>query len=349
MKKIVNVDGKNIGEGCPCYFMAEIAGNYNSEEETVRIVDSCVRSGADAVKFQTLDPETITTKNNFFDMGSVGQKRQYDVFVEYKIEPALQRFLVDYCNKKKITVFTAPSHMDDLELIDSFNPPAYKIGSDLATHIPLLKRIGESGKPIFLSTGMCTMKEVEKSVEAILSTGNENILLFHCISNYPAEPEEQNLKAILTMKEKFDCPVGFSDHTVGFDLSLAAVAMGADMIERHYWCEGNTEGADREISLDEKQFREMREKAEIIQRAMGNGEKKPVESELKNMQKNRISIIVMKDLEKGTVIREDMIDIRRPGTGLSPEMWDRVIGMKILEDLSAETPLQASHVGLDLC
>lgn len=341
---LVIVDGIPVGEGQPCYFIAEIAGNFADEAQAVRIVDAAVRAGADAVKFQTFKANTITTRNNRFDMPSVGSRLQYDVFREAQTPMELQRFIVRYCKERGITVFSAPSHMSDLESMVELDMPAWKIGSDLATHIPLLREVARTGKPIFLSTGMCTMDEVALSVDAILDEGNANLLLFHCVSNYPGVAEEQNLRAMATLRERFGAPVGFSDHVAGIAVSLAAVALGADLIERHFWCEGCHAGADRNISSDEHEFSQLTQGAKDIRLALGSGLKEPTTSERKNMVTNRVSIILMQDADSGTVLTPEMIDIRRPGSGLPPHEWSQVIGRRLNQRLSAETPLKMEYL-----
>lgn len=347
MAKTVQLDGVTIGAGDRVYFMAEVAGNFAGEDEARRIVDSAVRAGADAVKFQTLDPETITTRSNRFDMDSVGTRLQYEVFAENLTPPTVQEALVSYCKQKGVTVFSAPSHIRDLEFMEKLDMPAYKIGSDLATHIPLLEMVAETGKPIFLSTGMCSLQEVRESVEAILAKGKSKLLLFHCVSNYPARMDEQNLRAMVAMKQEFGLPTGFSDHTVGIACARAAVALGADMIERHYWCEGNTEGSDRALSSDEAEFRRLVEYSHEVLPALGDGVKRPSAAEVRNMRTNKVSIVVMRDIKAGERITGADIDIRRPGYGLPPKFFRQVQGMRILEDISAETPLEAHHVGME--
>lgn len=339
-KSQVIVNGTQVGVGHPCYFIAEIAGNFSNEIEAARIVDAAVRAGANAVKFQTLDADTITTRSNRFNMAAVGTRLQHEVFREVQTPAELQRFTVRYCKERGITVFSAPSHIQDLELMLELDMPAWKVGSDLATHIPLLQKLARTGKPIFLSTGMCTLAEVEEGVAAILGEGNDNLLLFHCVSNYPGIAEEQNLHAMLTLQERFGLPVGFSDHVPGIDISLAAVALGADMIERHFWCEGNSEGSDRPISSDEMEFGELIRKTSLIRSAMGTGRKEPTLTETKNLSTNRASIIVMLDAAAGTILTPDLLDIRRPGTGLPPREWESVMGRPLKHDVPAETPLQ---------
>ncbi len=337
--KLVIVDGTPVGSGQPCYFIAEIAGNFANETEAIRIVEAAHGAGAQAIKFQTFDADTITTRSNRFDMVAVGNRPQYDLFRETQTPAELQRFIVSYCKARGITVFSAPSHLRDLDLMMEMDMPAWKIGSDLATHIPLLREIARTGKPIFLSTGMCSMDEVERSVAAIREEGDAGLLLFHCVANYPGLAREQNLLAMSSMRERFKLPVGYSDHVAGIAISLAAVALGAEMIERHFWCTGNQAGADRGISSDETEFLQLTREAGDISLAIGTGCKEPAESERKNLCSNRVSIIVMRDAPAGAFLTPQIIDIRRPGTGLPPSEWPHVIGRKLKLRMAAETPL----------
>jgi N-acetylneuraminate synthase len=333
------INGVPIGGSHSCYFIAEIAGNFATEAEAARIVDAAVRAGAHAVKFQTFDADTITTRSNRFNMASVGNQLQYEVFRQAQTPFALQQFVANYCKARGITVFSAPSHLQDIDAMLKLDLPAWKIGSDLATHIPLLREVAATGKPIFLSTGMCTLAEVERSVSAVLKAGNPNLLLFHCVANYPGLPEEQNLSAMSTLRRLFGLPVGFSDHVPGIAVSLAAVALGAEMIERHFWCHGNQEGADRNISSDESEFRRLTTGTAEIRLALGSGRKEPALSERENRRTNRVSIILMQAAEAGSEIRPEMIDIRRPGSGLPPHEWPNLLGRRLKKRLPAEAPL----------
>jgi len=232
--KEVKIGDKIIGENHPCYTVAEIGGAFHNIEEAKRLIDSAVEIKVDAVKFQTLEAETITTKNNLFDLETTGRVSQYELFKEAEISKELQLAVVKYANDKGITIFSAPSHINDLKIMKEMDLAVYKIGSDLSCHIPLLKEVSKIGKPIILSTGMCTLEEVKNSVNAILSEGNDQLVILHCVSDYPTKPENINLNVILSMKEEFDIPIGYSDHTIGNLSSLAAVSLGANMIERHY-------------------------------------------------------------------------------------------------------------------
>ena len=337
--KNVKLCDKIIGDNYPCFIIAEIGGAFKNFEEAKRLIDSAKEIGIDAVKFQTLEAETITTKKNFFNMEATGNVSQFEIFKQYELSKELQIKVVRYAKDMGMPIFSTPSHMKDLEILQEMDLPFYKIGSDLACHIPLLKKIAKWEKPIILSTGMCNLDEVEKSVNAITSTGNEQLALLHCVSNYPAKVEESNLSSILTMKEKFGFPVGFSDHCIGSLVALGSVIMGANVIEKHFRDIRNTPSADDIHSLVKEDFTNLIESIKIIEKAKGNGIKAPTESEKKNLLNNRVSIIAMKDIKKGDIITKDMIDIRRPGTGIQPIHYERVLGTKAKADISKEEPL----------
>jgi N,N'-diacetyllegionaminate synthase len=303
------------------------------------LIDSAVEIGVDAVKFQTLDAETVTTKNNYFDMEATGHVSQYDIFKQFELSKELQLEIVKYARDLGLLIFSAPSHMQDLEIIKKMDSEVFKIGSDLACHIPLLKAVAKIGKPIILSTGMCTLDEVEESVNAILSTGNDQIILMHCVSNYPSKIEEVNLNAIQSMKEKFNIPVGLSDHCIGSLIVLGSVMMGANVIEKHFKDEKNSPSPDNIHSLDRNEFSQLIKSIRILEKAKGDGIKKPTDMEMKNIKTNRVSIVSMQDIEKGNVITKEMIDIRRPGTGIQPIHLEKVIGSKSKVNVSKETPI----------
>ena len=326
MLKVIKIGSKIIGDNYPCFIIAEIGGMFSNFEEAKRLIDSAIEANVDAVKFQTYKAETITTKDNLFDLDVTGKISQYEFFKKHELSFELQKKVVEYANKKEILIFSAPSHMDDLETLKKLNIPLYKIGSDLACHIPLLEKLGKIGKPIILSTGMCTLEEVESSVNAILSTGNDQIALLHCVSDYPANISETNLLAINTMKNKFDLPIGYSDHTHGILMTTAASAFGASIIEKHFFHPENSPHTDDPHSVNPTELKNLVDNIRNIEKAKGTGIKSPTKSELKNLESNRVSIIAMENIPSGTIIDESMLDIRRPGTGLSPLFYDKLIG-----------------------
>lgn len=338
--KEVKIDEKIIGDGHPCYTIAEIGGAFHNIEEAKRLIDSAVEAKVDAVKFQTLEAETITTKNNLFDLETTGKIPQYELFKEAEISKELQLDVVKYANKKGVTVFSAPSHINDLNIMKKMDLAVYKIGSDLSCHIPLLREVAKLGKPIILSTGMCTLEEVKNSVNAIFAEGNEQLVILHCVSDYPTKPENANLDAILTMKKEFDVPIGYSDHTVGILGSLAAVSLGANMIERHFRDERNSPGVDDPISLLKEEFHDLISKIRIIEKMKGSGKKIPSQLEQKNMLSNKVSIISLQDIKEGEILSTGVIDIRRPGSGIQPINLEKVLGKKAKTFIPKETPIQ---------
>lgn len=342
--KNVNIDGQLVGDGHPVYFIAEIGGSYTTFEEARALIDAAKRIAINAVKFQTFEAETITTKKIFFDMENTGYVSQYDLFKKLEPNKDVQRAITKYSRDMGMTIFSAPSHIKDLDLMEELNLPAYKIGSDLACHLPLLKEVGKTRKPVILSTGMCTLDEVKEAVEAILSTGNDKIALFHCVSDYPTKIEEVNLKAIRTLKQTFPFPVGYSDHTIGIDITFASIAMGANLIEKHFTLDKKISRPDNMLSLLPDEYKILIEKARMMESAMGTGVKEPSKSEKKNLKTNRVSIIALKEIPKEHVINEDMLDIRRPGNGLAPKYWEKIIGKKVNRTVGPEEPLQDDYI-----
>lgn len=337
--KTVKLGGKVVGDGYPCYIIAEIGGLFKNFDEAKRLIDSAVEIGADSVKFQTYEAETITTKNNFFDFEITGHISQYEAFKQSEIPKELQMEVVKYANDLGITIFSAPSHIKDLEIMKKMDLPIYKIGSDLACHIPILIEIAKIGRPIILSTGMCTLEEVKSSVNAILSTGNDQLAILHCVSNYPAEPEEINLNAIATLKDEFNVPVGLSDHTIGSTIAIGAAAIGINLIEKHFRDPQNAPSPDDPHSLIKDQFLSLIRSIRLIEKAKGDGKKIPTNSEKKNLLTNRVSIVSLVDIKAGHIITKDVLDIRRPGTGIQPIHFEKIIGMKAKIDIPKETPL----------
>lgn len=337
--KSIKLNRKYVGDGYPCYIIAEIGGLFKNFEEAKRLIDSAIEIGIDSVKFQTLEAETVTTKNNFFDMENTGKISQYKLLKDFEVPKEVQMDIVKYANNRGITIFSAPSHMKDLDLMKKMDLSIFKIGSDLACHIPLLKEVAKLNKPIILSTGMCSLEEVRESVNTIFSTGNEQLAILHCVSNYPAKPEETNLNAIKTLKSEFNVPVGLSDHTIGETISFGAAAIGANLLEKHFRDPRNSPSPDDIVALDKEQFSSLISSIRLIEKAKGDGRKIPTESEKKNLLTNRVSIVSMIDIRVGQTITRDSIDIRRPGTGIQPIHFEEIIGKKAKIGIPREMPL----------
>ena len=337
--KNIKLGNKWVGDGNPCYIVAEIGTAYRNFEEAKNLIDSAVYIGVDAIKLQTFEAETITTKNNFLDLEETGFISQYELFKKLEIPKDEQLKIVKYANEKNLTIFSAPSHMHDLEFMKKMNLPFYKIGSDLVCHIPLLTEVGNLAKPVIISTGMCDLKDVDEAVYNIKKTGNNQIIIMHCVSDYPSKPEDVNLSVMQKLKEKFHLPVGYSDHSIDILACLAASAMGANIIEKHLRHTKNTPSPDDIHSLSVEEFKKLVDDIRYFEKTVGNGIKEPTKTELKNRSSSRVSIIATVDIPKGSQISSKIVDIRRPGTGIQPKFFSEIIGKTTLKEIKKDQPL----------
>ena len=335
----VKICDKLIGENYPTYVISEIGGNFINFDEAKRLIDLSISVGADAVKLQTYRAETISSKSAVYDMPNTGNANQFELFKKYEINFELHKDIWHYCHEKGIDVFSTPSHMTDIELLEKLDCPAYKIGSDDGYNIPFLEEVASIGKPILLSTGMCTMNEVRESVSAILGKGNSELIILQCVTNYPASPEHVNLKVIQTMKKEFGLPVGYSDHTLGSACCIAAVSIGANVIEKHFTFDKNADGPDHMLSADPDEMNQLIENIRIVEKALGDGVKRPSKGEKTTRINNRKSIVSVQIIPKGSVITKDMIAIKRPGFGIQPKFFQQVIGRTAKIEINPEVPI----------
>jgi N-acetylneuraminate synthase/N,N'-diacetyllegionaminate synthase len=229
--------------------------------------------------------------------------------------------------------------MESVDFLYSLDVAAYKVGSGDITNLPMLKKIASMKKPIILSTGMSTLGEIEDALEAIESEGNDQVLLLHCTSNYPTNEEDVNLNAMNTMKLAFGLPVGYSDHTMGIEVSIAAVAMGAVVIEKHFTLDRNLPGPDHRASLEPKELKELVIGIRKVEKALGSFIKKPTESEIEVKNVAQKSIVASRDLKLGEIITADMLECKRPGTGIPPKLMNLVVGKKLKCDIEQDTIL----------
>jgi len=335
----VKIGETYIGDSHPSYIIAEIGGNFLTFEDAKRLIDLSLNVGANAVKLQTYRAETISSKSAVYDMPNTGHANQFELFKKYEIDFGLHKEIWDYCREKNIIVFSTPSHMSDVELLEKLDCPIYKIGSDDAYNIPFLEEVALIGKPIFLSTGMCTMNEVRESVSAILGKGNSDLVILHCVTNYPTIPEHVNLKSMLIMKKEFGLPVGYSDHTIGTACCIGAAAIGANVIEKHFTYDKDAEGPDHMLSADPEEMRQIIDNIRVIEKAMGDGIKRPSEGEKITRINNRKSIVSTQNIPKGTVITKNMIAIKRPGFGIQPKFFAEIVGRMAKDTIKAEEPI----------
>lgn len=337
--KTFKIANRLIGEGAPCFIIAEAGVNHNGDIKLAKkLIDVAVEAGADAVKFQTFQAEelvTETAEKAEYQKETTGSKESQFAMIK-KLELSDKNFkeLFTYAQKKGIIFLSTPFDQGSVDLLDKLGVPAFKVGSGEITNFPLLKHIASKQKPVILSTGMSTLDEVIEAVEVIRKAGSKEIALLHCVSCYPARIEDTNLRAMETLRRKFNLPVGLSDHTVGIHIPIAAVALGACVIEKHFTLDKNLPGPDHRASLEPDELKEMVVAIRHIERAQGDGIKRPTADEKETKKAARRSLVARTNIPAGTIITEDMLDIKRPGTGLEPKQINLVIGKKAKKNIA---------------
>jgi N,N'-diacetyllegionaminate synthase len=326
------------------YIIAEIGGNFTTFEEAVALIDAAHSCGVDAIKLQTYRAETISSKKAIFDMENTGITSQFDLFKKYEISETLHGQVFDYVHMKGLDWFSTPSHETDVDMLEKLGVRAYKVGSDDAVNLPFLKYIARKGKPIILSTGMCTMEEVKESVSVILGEGNSQLMLLHAVTSYPTHPEHVNLLAMKKMMDEFNLPVGYSDHTLGTLACISAAAMGAVILEKHFTIDKNTDGPDHLLSADPSEMKFIVEQVRMFEKMLGNGIKMPAASESITRINNRKSIVAAKSLLPGHLLTPQDIAIKRPGVGIAPKFFDQLIGCVLNRQLDEDEVIAWSDV-----
>lgn len=345
----IRIEDKLIGEEEPCFIIAEAGVNHNGSVELAKkLIDAAKDAGADAVKFQTFKTENVVVKDAQkaeYQKETTGEGSQYEMIKKLELTEEGFRELADYAEKKDIMFLSSPFDKESVDLLYELDVPAFKVGSGEITNFPLLRHIAKKEKPIILSTGMSTLGEIEEALDVIRSEGVEDIILLHCVSNYPARIEDVNLRAMGTLKQAFKLPVGFSDHTLGITAPIAAVALGACVIEKHFTLDRNLPGPDHKASLEPDELKEMVKDIREVEKALGNGIKKPTKEEEEVKKVARKSIVAKVDIPEGAIITEDMLDVKRPGTGIEPKYLKFIIGRKAKEDIKKDDVIRFEMIG----
>ena len=333
---VIQLGNNRVGIGQPCFLIAEIGGNFSTFDQACRLIDEAAEAGVHAVKIQTFRASTLTTRGAVFEMENTGNIPQYQHFEKFEVDENLHRQVFDYARSKGLFVLSTPSHPTDVDMLENLGVAAHKIGSDDALNIPLLRHVARTNKPVLLSTGMCTMEEARFAVDTIRSEGNEQIILFHCTTNYPTHPQSVNLRAMLGMQQEFDFPVGYSDHTIGIDTCYAAAVLGAPILEFHFTYDKAADGPDHMLSKDLAETSELVRKVMDLPILLGDGVKRPAETELTSLRNNRKSLVLIADVKKGEKFTALNIDVKRPGYGVPGIHYDEVIGKTASRDLLAD-------------
>ena len=327
------------------FIIAEAGDNHNgSRELAFRLIDKAVEAGADCVKFQTFITEEIISKRaekaEYQKAATGSDESQYQMVKKLELSFEQFRELQKYAEKRGITFLSTPFDIPSVEFLDSINIPCFKIPSGEITNLPYLIKIAETGRDVIMSTGMAELNEIENAINILREYGSGDISLLHCNTEYPTPYEDVNLRAMLTLKEKFGVRVGYSDHTQGIEVPIAAVALGAEIIEKHFTLDHNMEGPDHKASLEPDELKQMVDGIRKTEKALGNGIKTASPSEKKNIQIARKSIVARRNIEKGEILTEENLAVKRPGNGISPMRWYEVIGTKAIRDFSEDEMIE---------
>ena len=336
----IDIGGYKIGRGCPCFIIAEAGVNHDgSLDRARRLVDKAARAGADAVKFQTFQADRIASpaapKADYQLRHTDASESQLEMLRRLELSSEDHVALFSLCQRSGIQFLSTPFDEGSADFLDELGVAAFKIGSGEITNTPLLMHVARKCKPVILSTGMSHLSEVDLAVNAVRSAGNDQLVLLHCVSSYPADPAEANLRAMHTMAQAFKTPVGYSDHTLGTEIAIAAVAMGARVVEKHFTLDRGSPGPDHRASLEPDELAALVRGIRSVEAAMGHGRKEPAASEADTARVARKSLVAAEDIPAGARLTEELIAIKRPGSGLPPAMRDQLIGRVALKRIPA--------------
>jgi pseudaminic acid synthase len=345
--KSVRIGNVEIGEAYKPFIIAEMSGNHNGEiERALALVKAAADSGAHALKLQTYTPDTITINHTggLFDITDPDSlwfgKNLYELYQEAYTPWEWHKEIFDYATSLGMLAFSSPFDETAVDFLEGLNVPAYKIASFESNHFPLLKKVAQTGKPILISSGTSNLNELYESIQYLKENGAMDIIIFKCTSTYPATPENTNLKTIPVLQSIFeDCVIGLSDHTMGIGASVAAVALGARVIEKHFTLKRADGGVDSAFSLEPQELKSLVVESERAFLALGAIQLDTQKSEEKSRQFKR-SIYVIKDIKAGEIFTSENIRVIRPGDGLEPRFFEKIIGTQSLSDLKKGTPLQ---------
>ena len=344
MPEFIKIAGRRVGADQPCFIIAEAGVNHNGDVELARrLVDVATEAEADAIKFQTFKAEQVISatapKAEYQLQTTDPAESQLDMARRLELSPEAHRELQAYCQERGVLFMSTPFDEESADLLNELRVPVFKIGSGEITNWPFLEYVARKGKPIILSTGMSYLSEVDEAVRVIRSAGCDQLVLLHCVSNYPADPADANLRAMQTMAAAFQVPAGYSDHTPGIEVALVAVALGACVIEKHFTLDRNLPGPDHWASLEPDELTALVRGIRTVEAALGHGCKRPAASEANTAAVARRSLVAAQDIPADTMLTEEMIAIKRPGTGLPPAMRPYLAGRTVLTPVQAGTLL----------
>lgn len=338
----IYIKERPIGPGHPCFIIGEAGVNHNGNlEMALRLVDAAVEAGVDAVKFQTFSTERVMTRSApkaGYQLETTGDSgNQFDMVRQLELPPEAFVELNSYCGERNILFLSSPFDEISADLLEELGIAAFKVPSGEITNLPFLTHLASKRKPMIVSTGMSNLSEVAAAVRTIEKAGNQDLVLLQCTSNYPANPGDANLRAMLTMEAAFDVPAGYSDHTPGMHVPLAAIALGACVLEKHFTLNRSLPGPDHLASLEPEELTDLVNGIRIVEASLGSGRKEPSDSEANTALVARKSLVAAQDITAGSTITGELIAIKRPGAGLLPSMLPYVVGRSVRVDIAEDT------------
>ena len=348
--KSIQIGNYSVGKDSPPFIIAEMSGNHNqSLERALKIVDEAAKAGAHAIKLQTYTADTITLDVHYGDFEIQDKdslwngKNLHSLYKEAYTPWEWHEPIFEKAKSLGLVCFSSPFDETAVDFLESLDVPAYKIASFENIHLPLIKKAAATGKPLIISTGMASLGELDETVKAALGAGCKDLILLKCTSTYPALPENSNLRTIPHMQELFQCQIGLSDHTMGVGVSVAAVTLGATVVEKHFTLSRAEGGVDSAFSLEPHELESLVIETERAWQSLGSIKYGPTKAEEKSLIFRR-SIYISKDIKSGEVLTGDNVRIVRPGLGLSPKNLDLILGKKVKMDLQIGTPLSWDHI-----
>jgi len=341
----VVVAGRTIGGGAPTFVVAEAGVNHDGDLDVARrLVDAAADAGADAVKFQTFRADALVSREApkaAYQRETTGiDESQRDMLRHLELGPEAHADLGEHARRRGLLFFSAPFDEASVDLLEAMGVALLKVPSGEITNLPLLRHMARKGRPMLVSTGMSTLDEVQRAIETIRAEGCSLLALLHCVSAYPAPAAETNLRAMDTLRDRFGCPVGLSDHSLGIEVAIAAVARGAAIVEKHLTLDTNLPGPDHRASLDPNEFTAMVRAIRAVESALGDGDKRPMPCEADTRRVARRSLVAAVPISTGEVLTQERIAVKRPGTGISPADLERVLGRRARRDVAADELLR---------
>jgi len=331
------------------FVIAEAGVNHNgSLDLALQLVDAAKASGADAVKFQTFRADQLATRSAhkapYQERTTSNSESQFEMLQRLQLDAAAHRRLIDHCRNVGIQFLSSPFDIQSADLLATMNVPLYKVPSGEITNLPFLQHLARKSRPLILSTGMSTLGEVEEAVQVLQAAGAIQLTLLHCVTEYPAPYAEVNLRAMQTLKSAFGLPVGYSDHTSGIEIAIAAVALGAEVIEKHFTLDRSLPGPDHSASLEPVELRQMVTAIRHVEAALGTGIKAPAPCELPNISVARKSVVAARTLPAGHQLATGDLEIKRPGNGLAPKLLPALIGRTLRASVAKDEIINWDHL-----